>query len=101
MSDYRRCEICKEWGWFPTHTCGQRWYYREYKPKPDDMEPDGTVYDNYEDTAAEKAGEQINDSGDYQKELDVWVSRDGENWVKYNVHVEHSPVYHANKAEDE
>lgn len=113
MSDFQRCPICRDFGWFGehaarfgSHQCKPTWECRpEWYSDDDDW---STVHATDAELAAEKFAERYDcDGGDYsivsnkmRGDVIIFVRKPGdETFEKFSIEAEAVPTYHATKIE--
>lgn len=114
MSDYKRCPICRKFGWFGEkakqfgeHHCPPRWECRpEWYSDDDDW---SAVYAIDSETAAEEFAEQYDcDGGDYtivsnkmRGDVIIFVRKPGDDVFEWwSIEAEAVPTYRATKIDD-
>ncbi len=106
MSDYQRCKICGEWGWFGKHACPPEWGWRTDDTHSEDDW--STVYARDAEEAAEKAAEAY-DEGDHplldtrrsQPHVVIYLRNVRGDITRWRATAELIPQYHAEHIEPE
>lgn len=112
MSDFRRCPVCREHGWFGAanfaeHRCAPTWECRpEWYSDPDDWH---TVHAIDSETAAEKYAEHYDcEGGDYsivfgktRDDVIIYVRKPGDDaFERWSIEAEAVPTYRATKVDE-
>lgn len=93
MSEFRRCSICKQYDYAPSHRCPPRWEVRHEGSEPEDADE---VYAATADKAAEKyAADWDGATAEYTHDRKVIVRDYDRRERTYEVELETVPQYTA------
>ena len=95
LGEYRRCPVCKNWGFEKTHTCAKKWEAICIDRHGEDEAYPVFSNGDEEDAAIAFAEKNFGD-WEYPEEMEIWVRKNGnEPWSKFDISVESVPSFTA------